>query len=125
VADPHHAGHFLVDFHAGDKVLTIPVDESGHVVGTVVNHAMGADGTLHEIPVPADMTSSVWKYLVEPGASVKSGEPLVILEAMKMEFTILAPCSGVVSAHCCKTGELVSYGVPLLILDTREQVAHE
>ncbi len=78
-----------------------------------------------EIPVPADMTSSVWKYLVEPGASVKSGEPLVILEAMKMEFTILAPCSGVVSAHCCKTGELVRYGVPLLILDTREQVANE
>ena len=73
VADPHHAGHFLVDFHAGDKVLTIPVDESGHVVGTVVNHAMGADGTLHEIPVPDEVNTALRMISEDMDYEIASG----------------------------------------------------
>lgn len=71
----------------------------------------------NEISVTADMTSSVWKYLVTPGQAVQVGDPLVILEAMKMEFTIQAPCSGTVHHLLCKIGELVSHGIPLLIIE--------
>lgn len=74
----------------------------------------------HEITVCADMTSSVWKFLVEPGQSIQSGEPLVILEAMKMEFTISAPCAGKITRLQYKTGDLVSHGMPLLVIDTEE-----
>ncbi|WP_264317979.1 acetyl-CoA carboxylase biotin carboxyl carrier protein subunit [Acidithiobacillus ferruginosus] len=66
------------------------------------------------------MTSSVWKFLVEPGQSIQSGEPLVILEAMKMEFTISAPCAGKITRLQYKTGDLVSHGMPLLVIDTEE-----
>ena len=74
----------------------------------------------HKIMVCADMTSSIWKFLVEPGQSIQSGEPLVILEAMKMEFTISAPCAGKITRPQYKTGDLVSHGMPLLVIDTEE-----
>ena len=44
--------------------------------------------------VPSPITGSVWKILVENGASVEEGETLVILESMKMEIRVKSPCSG-------------------------------
>lgn len=45
-------------------------------------------------PVEADISGNIWKLLVEPGQEVKAGEPLLIVEAMKMEFAIHAPMDG-------------------------------
>lgn len=52
--DPSHAGHVLLNFHAGEKVLTIPVDaHTGAVLdGDISNHIVGHDGVSHSIPVP-------------------------------------------------------------------------
>jgi biotin carboxyl carrier protein len=44
--------------------------------------------------VPSPITGSVWKILVENGASVGEGETLVILESMKMEIRVKCPRSG-------------------------------
>ena len=44
--------------------------------------------------VPSPITGSVWKILVENGASVGEGETLVILESMKMEIRVKSPHSG-------------------------------
>ncbi len=66
--------------------------------------------------VSADISGNVWKLLAEPGTPVKAGDPLLILEAMKMEFHIAAPHDGVVSSFHCKTGMLVSAGDPLVSL---------
>ena len=43
--------------------------------------------------VPSPITGSVWKILVENGASVGEGETLVILESMKMEIRVKSPRS--------------------------------
>ncbi|SDV46718.1 urea carboxylase [Chitinasiproducens palmae] len=67
--------------------------------------------------VSADITGNVWKLLVEPGATVHAGEPLLILEAMKMEFPILSPCSGVISAFHCRPGMMIDAGAPLLSIE--------
>jgi len=66
--------------------------------------------------VSADISGNVWKLLAEPGSTVKAGDPLLILEAMKMEFHIPAPRDGVVSSFHCRTGMLISAGDPLVSL---------
>lgn len=44
--------------------------------------------------MPSPITGSVWKVLVEKGASVGEGETLVILESMKMEIRVKSPHNG-------------------------------
>jgi biotin carboxyl carrier protein len=62
------------------------------------------------------MPSTVVKVLVKAGQSVREGETLLVLEAMKMELPIRAPRDGVVSALHCEPGELVQPGVALVDL---------
>jgi biotin carboxyl carrier protein len=62
----------------------------------------------------APMPATVVKVLVETGASVKRGDTLLMLEAMKMELPIRAPRDGVVKTINCRPGELVQPGMHLL-----------
>lgn len=70
--------------------------------------------------VEADISGNIWKLLVEPGQSVKAGEALLIVEAMKMEFAIYAPVDGVVSRISCKAGRPVQAGDALLYIEAGE-----
>ena len=47
--------------------------------------------------IHAEMVSSVWKVLVEPGARVAVGDTLVILESMKMEIPVITETGGTVT----------------------------
>ncbi|WP_293775773.1 urea carboxylase [uncultured Oxalicibacterium sp.] len=67
--------------------------------------------------VSADITGNVWKIVAEAGATVKAGDPLLILEAMKMEFHIAAPCDGVVGNFHCKPGMMINAGDPLVSIE--------
>jgi 3-methylcrotonyl-CoA carboxylase alpha subunit len=62
----------------------------------------------------APMHGVIVKLLVESGASVEKGAPLMIMEAMKMEHTICAPAEGVVQVFYFAEGEQVSGGEVLL-----------
>ena len=53
------------------------------------------------------MPATVIRVLVKPGATVKKGEVVILLEAMKMELPIRAPGDAVVVAVHCREGELV------------------
>jgi 3-methylcrotonyl-CoA carboxylase alpha subunit len=65
----------------------------------------------------APMPGKVIALLVQPGAKVEKGAPLLILEAMKMEHTISAPAGGVVKAIHFAAGEQVPEGAELLTLE--------
>jgi len=65
----------------------------------------------------APMPGKVLQVLVQAGAKVAKGTPLVILEAMKMEHTIAAPHDGRVAEIHFKAGEQVNEGVELLRLE--------
>ncbi|GGI17085.1 urea carboxylase [Oxalicibacterium faecigallinarum] len=67
--------------------------------------------------VSADITGNVWKLIAEAGATVKAGDPLLILEAMKMEFHISAPCDGIVKNFHCKPGMMINAGDPLVSIE--------
>ena len=64
----------------------------------------------------APMPGRIVQVLTRPGAAVKRGEPLLVLEAMKMEHTITAPADGVVEAVHYQAGEQVLEGAELITL---------
>jgi 3-methylcrotonyl-CoA carboxylase alpha subunit len=64
----------------------------------------------------APMPGKVIAFLVQPGATVEKGQPLAVMEAMKMEHTIAAPKAGVVSELLFAVGDQVSEGQELLRL---------
>ncbi|MEK6735480.1 MAG: urea carboxylase [Pseudomonadota bacterium] len=68
--------------------------------------------------VNAHVTGTVWKLLVEEGQSVTIGTPLIIIESMKMEFTVEADSAGTVQRIFCKQGGYVASGQLLMIVQT-------
>jgi 3-methylcrotonyl-CoA carboxylase alpha subunit len=56
------------------------------------------------------MPGRVVALLASPGATVRQGEPLIIIEAMKMEHSISAPADGVVDGYPFSAGERVMPG---------------
>jgi biotin carboxyl carrier protein len=69
----------------------------------------------------APMPGLVLRVLAEPGAMVTAGQPILVLEAMKMEQTVSAPADGVLAELRAKAGEQVSTGQVLAVLETGEQ----
>jgi propionyl-CoA carboxylase alpha chain len=65
----------------------------------------------------APMPGLVLRVLAEVGAVVTAGQPLLVLEAMKMEQTVSAPANGVVAELRAKAGEQVSTGQVLAVLE--------
>lgn len=64
------------------------------------------------------MPGQILAILVKAGDSVSKGQPLAVIEAMKMEHTIFAPSDGTVTELLFKAGDLVSDGDELLKLET-------
>jgi 3-methylcrotonyl-CoA carboxylase alpha subunit len=64
--------------------------------------------------IRALMPGRVVALLAEPGARVAKGQPLLILEAMKMEHTTSAPADGICEAFNVAIGEQVSEGAELV-----------
>lgn len=60
------------------------------------------------------MPGLVFKILVNEGDEVKSGDALLILEAMKMENVLLAEQDGVIAEICCEEGKAVDKKQALL-----------
>lgn len=64
----------------------------------------------------APMNGTIVQVLVKAGEQVTAEQPLVIMEAMKMEYTIRAPHAGLVEQIYYQAGELVSDGAELIRL---------
>jgi 3-methylcrotonyl-CoA carboxylase alpha subunit len=64
----------------------------------------------------APMPGRVIQLLVAPGEAVRRGQPMMVIEAMKMEHTIAAPRDGVVEAVHYRAGDPVEEGAELIAL---------
>jgi 3-methylcrotonyl-CoA carboxylase alpha subunit len=69
----------------------------------------------------APMPGRVTQLMVEAGSTVRRGEPLMIIEAMKMEHTVSAPADGIVEAVRFAVGDLVEEGAELIALAAPER----
>jgi 3-methylcrotonyl-CoA carboxylase alpha subunit len=85
----------------------LSVDALGGRVGRRHGHAS----------LEAPMPGTVIKVLVAEGQQVASQQPLVVLEAMKMEHVVVAPYDGVVRRLPYRPGALVAKGAALVELD--------
>jgi urea carboxylase len=95
-------------------------DAGLNVVSPTETDAPPPTGTLRlpENGVTADaaLHGSVWKLLVDQGARVEAGQPLAILESMKMEVEVTAPGAGLVDDVLVQAGQEVRAGQPLMVL---------
>ncbi|MFG2383453.1 5-oxoprolinase/urea amidolyase family protein [Streptomyces avermitilis] len=66
--------------------------------------------------VEAEFAASVWQLNVGPGDEVTAGQPLLTLEAMKMESRVPAPMAGVVTEILARPGDQVEAGTALVVL---------
>tara|TARA_R110000787_G_scaffold15088_22_gene46506 strand:- start:1544 stop:3532 length:1989 start_codon:yes stop_codon:yes gene_type:complete len=62
----------------------------------------------------APMPGKILSHLTEAGSSVKKGDPILMMEAMKMEHTVTAPSDGTVKSFCAAVGEQVAEGTELV-----------
>ncbi len=79
--------------------------------------AAASTGTQGAVKVSAPMQGKILKVNTSVGASVKKGDVLCVLEAMKMENEIAAPQDGKVASVECSVGDSVESGKVLVTLN--------
>ena len=67
--------------------------------------------------VAAEMVANVWKVVVKSGDSVAEGDPLVILESMKMEIPVESPVAGTVTEVRVQEGGVVQEGDVIAVVE--------
>ena len=116
----------------------MPVDPHGidtidRVGATMVGDTVFVAGGLHALAVPprftdpddagragstiAPMPGKVVRMLVQLGDTVAAGQPLLTIEAMKMEHQVVSPSAGVVSEVFVSAGQQLDHGQPLVKVD--------
>ncbi|MBV8880979.1 MAG: hypothetical protein JO332_13500 [Planctomycetaceae bacterium] len=88
----------------------------GRVVPVALEPVGSASTATAEREIRAPMTGRVVKISATAGASVRAREPLIVLEAMKMEYRLTAPRDGVVERISCAEGDRVDLGRVLVTL---------
>ena len=74
-------------------------------------------GDAGSIEVSASVPGKVFKIEASAGQAVKTGDPIIILEAMKMEIPVVAPEDGTVASINVSVGDAVESGDVLATLD--------
>jgi acetyl-CoA carboxylase biotin carboxyl carrier protein len=94
-----------VDAGAAPAVAEAPAAPAGHVVKSPMV------GTFYRSASPGS------KPFVEIGAAIKEGDPICIVEAMKIMNEIEADMSGTVTKILVENGQAVEFGQPLFIVE--------
>ncbi|MDH4107202.1 MAG: sodium-extruding oxaloacetate decarboxylase subunit alpha [Gammaproteobacteria bacterium] len=112
------SGPAVYDVRINGRRYTVEVAESGRLASVRPGdtprpaRAPAGDGEA----VPSMLAGNVCKVLVAPGDEVAEGDPLVVIEAMKMETAISAPRAGKVTGVRVDQGDAVKVGDPLVVL---------
>ena len=88
--------------------------ESGARTGRAGARGAAADPNIVNAPMPG----KIIKVLVQKNSKVAVGETLIVMEAMKMEYTLKAGANGFVEDVACVVGQQVSLGASLVRLKT-------
>ena len=91
------------------QAAAAPAASAAPVVKPAPQPEAVTDGTLLLAPMPGMIVS----YAKKAGDAVKKGDPIVVLEAMKMENSLTAPCDGTVQGIKFASGDTVAKGAVL------------
>jgi propionyl-CoA carboxylase alpha chain len=89
----------------------------------VSRHPRAADSGPPAGSLTAPMPGNVLRVMTEVGATVEIGQPLIVLEAMKMEHEIVAPTGGLIAELPVAQGTQVQAGAVLAVIDHEESVS--
>lgn len=67
--------------------------------------------------IAAHVAGNLWQVQVQEGDMVQEGDVVVIIESMKMEISVTAPCAGKVSKVLCSAGCAVAAGQNLIVIE--------
>ena len=123
-------GSWSVETHQGRRRLWVAAAGDERLVF--------CDGRVHRLRLPdpehddasdeagagpnlvADLPGKIVRVRVEPGQTVEAGQPLVIIESMKMETELLAAVAGTVGAVHVAAGQVVAKGDALVDIEPEE-----
>ncbi|ECO3074418.1 biotin attachment protein [Campylobacter jejuni] len=86
------------------------VEENKNIISSNSTSSVDAENE-----ILAGISGNVFKIYVNEGEEVKSGQSIMVLEAMKMEIEVNAPKDGIISELCIKIGDTVNEGEVLAI----------
>ena len=114
---------YILDLHGNAKKKETAPDGGRDEITLIdimahVGEESAAVGSLKS-PMPGQVVA----FKVAVGDTVKKGEPLAVIEAMKIEHTITAPTDGLVAELLFAAGDLVADGDELLRIDTEASEA--
>lgn len=79
--------------------------------------APAASGNAGSVEITAPMPGKILDVKANPGQSVKKGEVVLLLEAMKMENEVVAPQDGTIASINVNSGDMVEAGNVLATMD--------
>lgn len=86
------------------------VEKNKNIISSNLTSSVDAENEVF-----AGISGNVFKIYVNEGEEVKSGQAIMVLEAMKMEIEVNAPKDGIISELCIKIGDTVNEGEVLAI----------
>ncbi|MEO8344840.1 MAG: acetyl/propionyl/methylcrotonyl-CoA carboxylase subunit alpha [Betaproteobacteria bacterium] len=119
-------GRLVLEFDGGALSATVIADgDDRHVFAHGVRRKLvfidpladAGEVEVHGGHLTAPMSGAIVAVMVKAGDKVVRGAPLIVLEAMKMEHTIVAPADGVVAAVHFGVGDRVAEGSDLVDLE--------
>lgn len=102
---------------SGPDTLIVFNDDGRNMVGQIDPATIDEDETAGAGGLRSPMPGKIVSVFVKPGQKVAKGTPLMIMEAMKMEHTIVAPSDGAVSVVSYAVGTQIEEGVSLVEFD--------
>ena len=77
---------------------------------------MNSQECMDEVVITAPTSGLIMRWEVSTGDKVNAGDPVVTLEVMKMELTVVTPASGKVKSINFKEEDIVAEGDPLAVI---------
>jgi acetyl/propionyl-CoA carboxylase alpha subunit len=95
------------------------LDAVAMIAGAEAMEISGPDGT---VPLPAPMQGTIVSLAVAEGEPVRNGQPVLVMEAMKMEHVVKATTGGIIRALTIGKGDTVFEGHPLIFVEPDDAV---
>jgi biotin carboxyl carrier protein len=113
ITRPDENGQTYEIFINGERFVVVTEDERARALAGLIKGSAHSSGATIYAPMPG----LVIGIALEAGAEVKAGQPVIVLEAMKMENDLSSPINGKIKEILVNKGQTVDLGTPLVVIN--------